>query len=332
MELTDEQISKLTPEQISQFDDDPEALEKYLAEQEKGETKTKSEDNPESEDEDGEANDAGEDEDQDEDKPVVLTKNGKGTIPYEKHKELRVENATLREQLQQLQQSQAELETLRKKVSEAKTPAKRGELQERLTQRIAKMKEEFPEIGDSLDSVKDLISDISADIEAEKAQRRAEKEAAKAKAEADAEAQKKAINEQVQEAKENNPYLLHWEKEDGDEWQEAMRQDQALLMDPKWQKKSYEERFAEVVKRVRTLMPEASEPPNSAPSAKTREKAKAQLDKAAERKPTTLSDIKGGANPDSENEKIDNLSPHQLAKRLLNMPKQDAAAMRARLD
>ena len=33
------------------------------------------------------------------DEPVVLNRSGKGIIPYEKHKALRVENSTLREQL-----------------------------------------------------------------------------------------------------------------------------------------------------------------------------------------------------------------------------------------
>jgi hypothetical protein len=52
-------------------------------------------DNPEQAVTDSAANGGGED-----DEPVVLNKSGKGIIPYEKHKQLRVENSTLREQLE----------------------------------------------------------------------------------------------------------------------------------------------------------------------------------------------------------------------------------------
>lgn len=333
MELTDEQISKLSPEQITELEkieDDPEAVAKYLADQEKGDTETET-DEPEQEEEESAAHGAGQEQDEEEEQPVVLTKNGKGTIPYEKHKALRVENATLKEQLDALKQSQAELAKLKEQQARAKTPDRWNELQEKVKAHIAKTREDFPEVGDSLDAFEQLIALQRSQIEADREERKAEKEAAKAKAEAEAEAQKNSIDEQVQEAKDNNPDLVHWENEDGEEWKEALRQDQALLLNPKWQKKSYSERFVEVVKRVRAIMPEASEPPNTA-SAKTKESVKAKLEKAPTRKPTTLSDIQGGGEPLSEKERIENLSPHELAQKLMKMPASAASAMRADLD
>lgn len=333
MELTDEQISKLTPEQITELEkleDDPEAVAKYLADQE-GETETKT-DEPEQEEEDSAAHGAGQEQDEEEEKePVVLTKNGKGTIPYEKHKALRVENATLKEQLQALQKAQAELEKLQSQQAQAKTPGRWKELQEKLKKHIATTREDFPDVGNSLEAVDQLVANLQEEIEAERAERKAEKEAAKAKAEEDAEAKKREIDEQVQEAKENNPDLVYWENNDEKAWNHAIRQDQALLLDPDWQKKSYSERFVEVVKRVRAIMPEASEPPDTA-SAKTKESVKAKLEKAPTRKPTTLSDIQGGGEPLSEKERIENLSPGELAQKLMKMPASAAAAMRADLD
>lgn len=64
---------------------------------------------------------------------------------------------------------------------------------------------------------------------------------------------------EVDEAKINNPYLVHWENNDPNAWDEALRQDEILCSDPKWLAKTYSERFAEVVRRVRAIMPEASE-------------------------------------------------------------------------
>jgi hypothetical protein len=65
---------------------------------------------------------------------------------------------------------------------------------------------------------------------------------------------------EVDEAKINNSHLVHWENNDPNAWDEALRQDEVLRSDPKWLAKTYPERFAEVVRRVRAIMPEASEP------------------------------------------------------------------------
>ena len=327
MNLTDEQIANITPEQIEQLENDPEAVIEGLVNQEEA---TESGDEPEQAEEGGAANGAGETEEEDE--PVVLNKSGKGTIPYEKHKALRVENATLREQLQSLQQTKAELESLRQQKAQATTPSKRAEIQKQLTDRIAVMKEDFPDIGSSFESVNDLYNEMMNELAEEKAANKAKAEAAEAERKAAEEKQQQSIAEQVQEAKENNPDLVHWEKHDEDAWNEAMMQDEVLRRIPKWANKSYEERFEEVVKRVRAVMPEATKPPTEPSPAETKEKAKAKLEKAPVRKPTTLSDIQGGANPASEKENIESLPVHELAKRLMTMPAHKAAAMRAELD
>jgi len=327
-QLTDEQIAKLTPEQIEIAENDPDKLAEFLAEQEQGEKSDKPE---QEEEDDGAANGAGEKDedekgdDEDEEKPVILTKNGKRTIPYEKLQALRVENATLRDKLAALNNAQSELTALRAQQAQAKTPERRAELQKKLVERIAVVKEDFPDMGSSLESVNEIVTEIAKEIEADKEQ-------ARKKAEEEAAEKQRIIDEQVQEAKENNPDLLHWEAHDEDAWKEALMQDQILLNSPKWSKKSYEERFVEVVKRVRAIMPEASEPPSAEPTPKTKEKAKAKLEKAEARKPTTLSDIQGGGNPVSERERLENLSPHELAQKLMKMPARNAAAMRADLD
>lgn len=332
-ELTDEQIANMTPEQIEMLENDPDKLAEILAGQEKGTDEPN--DEPEQEEKDDAANGEGEvdeEKEEDEDKPVVLNKSGKGTIPYEKYKELRVENATLRERVQTLQSTQTELETLKTKHESARTPERRAELQKQLNERIVALKEDFPEIGNSLDSVKEIIADISREIEESKT-------ASEAKAKEAEEQRTRTINEQVQEAKENNPHLMHWESNDADAWNEALMQDQILLNTPKWAKKSIEERFVEVVRRVKSVMPEATEPPNATPAEEpkekaedTKQKAKAKLEKAVVKKPTTLSDIQGGANPTSESEQLENMSPFELAQKLMKMPDHTARALRAELD
>jgi hypothetical protein len=97
-QLTDEQIANLTPEQIEMLENDPDRhIEipgvKHLPGEIGNETLEL--------EEEGSQLDAGSDPGEHE--PVVLNKSGKGIIPYEKHKQLRVENSALREQLQAAQ-------------------------------------------------------------------------------------------------------------------------------------------------------------------------------------------------------------------------------------
>lgn len=74
---------------------------------------------------------------------------------------------------------------------------------------------------------------------------------------------KQSIEEQVEKAKNNNPYLVHWEASDPAAWGEALRQDDVLRTTPVWSEKPYEDRFREVVRRVRLIMPTASKPPKN---------------------------------------------------------------------
>lgn len=93
-QLTDEQIANLTPEQIEMLENEPGRLVEILGEQAVAD---------EPRQEEGTGAPGGRSGIMGEDEPVVLNKSGKGTIPYEKHKELRVENSALREQLKSAQ-------------------------------------------------------------------------------------------------------------------------------------------------------------------------------------------------------------------------------------
>ena len=182
MELNDEQIAKLTPEQITEYEDNPEAREKILASLKATE---ETEETPEQEEEEDAANGEGEadeseeeeqDEPEQEEEPVVLTKSGKATIPYEKHKELRMEVASLRDKLAGMEKTKAELETLKARINAAPTHERRSEIQKKLEERIATMKEDFPDIGNSMDDFNQMFSDLVEQIESDKAEAKAKAE------------------------------------------------------------------------------------------------------------------------------------------------------------
>ncbi|SCY26145.1 hypothetical protein SAMN05216420_10429 [Nitrosospira sp. Nl5] len=318
-QLTDAQIANLTPEQIEMLENNPDKLGEILGKQ-------AAKDEPEQEEQESQlgvtSSGAGEDE------PVVQTKSGKGIIPYEKHKQLRVENLALREQLKaaQLENSQAaeKLEALLKQKENA-TGASVAEADDAIAKHLETIRKDMP----------DLHQVISAVLEGSRKQgetlNQTLEELRREKEESDRMKQF-SVEEQVAEAKDNNPDLTHWESKDPEAWDEALKQDEILRTSGKWANKAYAERFQEVVRRVRAIMPEASVPQKQADPEQTKAEAQARLSSAPVRKPTTLSDIQGGANPASEREQLENLSPFELTQKLMKMSPQQASALRADLD
>ncbi len=318
-QLTDEQIANLTPEQIELLENDPDRLDEVLGKQAVA-------DEPEQQEEAAASNDTGSSTGEDE--PVVLNKSGKGIIPYEKHKELRVENSALREQLKaaQLENSKAagKLDALLKKKDSA-TGADVAVADDAIEKHLELIRENMPELHQAISAVLEGSRKQGEKLEKTLEELKREKEESER-------ANQLSVQEQVAEAKENNPDLVHWESSDPQAWDEALKQDEILRTSARWAGKPYSERFDEVVRRVRAIMPEASLPKKHADPEQTKADAKARLSSAPVRKPITLSDIQGGANPASEREQIDNLSPHELARKLMQMPSHKAAALRAELD
>lgn len=317
-QLTDEQIANLTPEQVTLLDEDPSKIAEVLAEMDKA-----TEGTPKQEEQDGATNGAG-----DEDEPVVLNKSGKGTIPYSTVKDLRADKATLREQLDEANAKLAAVEklnALNQEREDAATPEEAEAAEAAIAAHLENVREDMPELHQVMNHVHTATKRLDAKVARIEQQLTQEKEKVERE-------QKLTVEEQVAEAKENNPDLVHWESKDPAAWDEALRQDEVLRMSATWAKKPYGERFDEVVRRVRALMPDATQPPKQADPDATKAKAKATLEKVPVRKPTTLSDIQGGANPASESEQFNNLDPFEMARKLTKLTPQQAAVLRADLD
>lgn len=304
-QLTDEQISRLTPEQIEIVENDPSKLAEFVGEQE-------ATDQPEQAEQDA-ANGKGE-----EDEPVVLTKNGKATIPYSKHKELRVENSTLR---QELQAAQSKLDELLKAKDQAVGKKDVETANAAISKHLEYLKDEMPDLHTVMTKQDERIEKLEREKEEAELQK------------AEAQLQKElSVKEQVAEAKDNNLDLSHWEATDPEAWDEALRQDEILRTSSKWADKSYAERFEEVARRVRAIMPEASVPKKKPEPEEIKTKAKARVESAPVRKPTTLSDIQSGTDVSSEHDQLLNMHPLDLARKLNTMPYHKQVALRADLD
>jgi hypothetical protein len=316
-QLTDEQITNLTREQIQMLENDPDRLigipgVKQLPGETGNETLELEEEGSQL---DAAGSSAGEHE------PVVLNKSGKGIIPYEKHKQLRVENSALREQLQA---AQTRLDELMTKKDEAKG-ADIALADEAIAKHLEVLKQDMPELHQVINAVLEGSRKQGEKLEKTLEELKREKEESER-------ANELSVAEQVAEAKDNNPDLVHWEINDPEAWDEALKQDEILRTNGKWVNKPYAERFDEVVRRVKAVMPEVTAPKKAVDPEKIKADAKAKLDAAPVRKPTTLSDIQGGANPASERERLENLSPFELTQKLMKMPPHQSAALRAELE
>ncbi|SET24900.1 hypothetical protein SAMN05216412_104158 [Nitrosospira multiformis] len=316
-QLTDEQIANLTPEQIEILESDPNKLAEILGRQEAPEEEETEKSS--SDVKDGMPGKASGDESEDE--PVVLNKSGKGTIPYQKHKELRVENSALREQLKSAQGKLDEFLMRKEEAKEVETVA----LDEKLKTHLEALKEEMPQLHQVLSALLEGSRKQGERLEQTLRELEREKEESERTSQV-------STAEQVAEAKDNNPDLVHWESNDPGAWEEALKQDEILRINTKWAEKPYAERFQEVVRRVRAIMPEASTPKKKSDPGMMKADVQAKLEAAPVRKPVTLSDIQGGANPASEREQLESLSPFELAQKLMKMPTHQAAALRAELD
>ena len=316
-QLTNQQIANLTREEIEMLETNPDQLVEILGVKHRlGETgNEKLEPEEEGSELDVAGSRAGEHE------PVVLNKSGKGIIPYEKHKQLRVENSALREQLQT---AQTRLEELLARKDEAKG-ADIALADDAIAEHLEVLKQDMPELHQVINAILEGNRKQGEKLEKTLEELKREKEESERASEL-------SVAEQVAEAKDNNPDLVHWEVNDPEAWDEALKQDEILRTHSKWMTRPYAERFDEVVRRVKAVMPEASAPKKTADPEKMKAYAKAKLDAAPVRTPTTLSDIQGGANPASERERLENLSPFELTQKLMKMPPHQSAALRAELE
>lgn len=319
-DLTDEQIHKLTPEQISLLENDPTKLDEIMAAQTAtDDTKEK----PEPAVKEGVANDAGTEEVEDE--PVVLNKSGTRAIPYSQFKGLRVDNARMKEELQEARSESAKFQALLKEKAAATTPEELATAEDAIQKQLDNLKDDIPEVYGPVNSVTQATRALNKRLDAMdlRLAQQVEREQRYMQA---------TTEEMVKEALENNPDLVHWSAHDTEAMEEATRQDELMRYNPRYGDMPYEKRFAEVVRRVRAIMPEASKLPTQTSAELNRAAAKAKLAGTTARKPTTLSDIQGGTAPVSDAEQMENLSPHELTARLMTMSPQKAAALRAELD
>ncbi|WP_429233964.1 hypothetical protein [Aeromonas salmonicida] len=177
---------------------------------------------------------------------VILAKSGQHTIPYDVLEQARNENKALREQLGQSQQAQAERDKLQALLEKhgINPDADPDQLDLKEVEQLA---QDYPELGKTLTAMANKIH-------------RLERPAAQPV---------QPATNPVQAALQAVPDLIDWRDKDQDRFDFAIIVDEKLQVDPVWQGKSLDERFAEAARRTKLAFGDAVEtapPPAKVPS------------------------------------------------------------------
>jgi len=137
--------------------------------------------------------------------------------------------------------------------------------------------------------------------------------------------------ETVQGAIDNLPTLASWQSQDAAMFEAAKAMDNQLREDPNWQHASYQQRFQEVVRRLRPDAPEVSGQPSH-----STERGRGGGEPASDTAPppTSHSDMPaGGTPPDarSQSEQIEDMDPADLEAKLDRMTNEQRQEFLARL-
>lgn len=256
----------------------------------------------------------------------ILAKDGKNVIPYSQLESARQRAATAealaREQAQELAALRAA------KAAPAGTPAPDADMLN--DEELAALEADSPTLAKTLRAQQAAIRQLRETVESvtqNQANQAASEEA--------------VVKSEIQTAIDANPELATWQTaEDQTLWNEASRIDRMLRESPKYANISFADRFAKVVEMTRLSMdlePAAEEPAEQQEVKLTPAQIKAAADaKLAQvqraRKPTTLSDIPGGAPPAvDERQKVEDMSPTALGQQFLGMSKEQMDAYLASL-
>lgn len=248
---------------------------------------------------------------QEEEEAPILSADGKHAIPYTVLKQEREARRAAAEHAAELQR---ELEALKQAKQEGiATPT---ETYDPNDPEIQALESEFPEIARANRAARAEIERLRQEMQA----RDARIEAMAGQWEREQQAKQQAAMEEIQAAIDANPTLRYLRSEDGDQrmWEAAVAIDLELQNRPAWASKPIAERFAKVVERL-----EEDFGPVSVPGKYVAEKpAPAKKTKPVEKEDltiNTLSDIRGGSSPESDEINLDTTSTVDLQAQMLRM-------------
>jgi len=172
-------------------------------------------------------------------KPVVATKDGRHTIPYEVLESVRKQNSVLSDQVQQMQQALQERDRLQQVLDRHGIKLDANHVEDIDPETLQQLQEDFPTVGNAIGK---LVARVDALTKVQQP------------------AVTPSQQDPVTQAFQSIPELGQWQTHDRDRMDYAIVVDERLMNDPMWQGKSVTERFAEAVRQTKAAFGEASAP------------------------------------------------------------------------
>lgn len=269
----------------------------------------------------------------------VLLKDGKHVAPYAVLEGARQRESAANKAREEAETRAKELETELANLKSGKTsdPSRAAVLSDELRQRIAALQEGAPEVGEVLAPLLQAVDSMGKQL----AEMRTQDERAVQETHAEG-------AREVQEAIDRNAALRYLQAEDPKLWNKVVDQDMVLRRDPDNANLSFDERFTMALKAVEAThgaiqVPdkyqdssklaeakakveaeakakadaEAKAKTDAAGQTKAKEdaaaRAKAELERAAKDKAITLTDLPGGAPPQSNDKALAEKTPDEIA-------------------
>ena len=227
---------------------------------------------------------------------VVLSKDGKHTIPYEVLENQRKRAQALEAENQQLKAIAAERDKLQAALDKNGIQLTAEEVEGKTDDELAELMEDFPAIGKVFAKYSNRINELEGRL-AEKAQ-----------------PETNAKNE-VMTAFESIPELVSWQAGDKDRLEYAVAKDAELMSDPIWQDKPVRERFLEAVRRTQSAF-------GDKPSAQPGQQQQRKHAKHGDGLPNSPSELGNSVRESSAKgtpEYYASLSPSELQREMLGM-------------
>lgn len=248
--------------------------------------------------------DAGEEQQQaDGAEKVVLSKDGKNTIPYEVLAHERAQAKQLREENAQLRQAAAERDELAAKLEKEGISLTEQQVADLTPEQLDELAEDYPGIAP-------VIKILSAKLNAIESTSR----------------QSTPATNPVEAALNAVPDLVAWRDGDEDRFTFAVTVDQRLMSDPAWKDKPMQERFEEAARRTRAAFGDEVKQQTAKPDQVKEPQAKTKI-------PDSPSDLGSSAQATNSNsvEALSALPLDQLTAKMGSMSSDQIEALLAQL-
>lgn len=229
---------------------------------------------------------------------VVLSKDGKHTIPYEVLENARNRAQKLEQENQQLQAITGERDKLQALLEKHGIDMNAEDLDGKTDDELQELADDFPVVGKVIAKQAQKIQELEGKLNQQQSEHGAN-----------------SGKTAVVQAFESIPELVSWQAGDKDRLEYAVAKDAELMSDPIWQDKPVRERFLEAVRRTQSAF---GDKPSAQPGQQQQRK-QAKQDDGLPNSPSELGNSVRESSAKGTPEYYASLSPDELQREMLGM-------------